>query len=269
MNVKEVFGFVGGGRVTRLLLTGLRRAQALPHKVVIYDPDPSAIGKLAAILGDRLVPAKGNAAVASESALVFLAVHPPVMEAACAQVGPALGADATVISLVPTITTRRLARLLGGFSRIVRMIPNAPSLMGHGFNPVTFSAELGQEDRTQLQELFRHWGVSPEVPEGHLEAYAVLTGMGPTYFWFQWLTLKELAVRLGLAPRDAEQALAEMLHGAVEILFASDLTPEEVLDLIPSYPLKKDEDAIQSILRDRLWGVAEKLRSATQSVPWA
>jgi hypothetical protein len=40
------------------------------------------------------------------------------------------------------------------------------------------------------------------VPEEALEAYAILAAMGPTCFWFQWQTMRELAAAFGLVPAD-------------------------------------------------------------------
>ena len=38
--------FVGGGRITRILLQGLKRKNALPEKVIVCDPDTSMHGNL-------------------------------------------------------------------------------------------------------------------------------------------------------------------------------------------------------------------------------
>ena len=41
-------GFIGGGRVTRILAGGWRRAAAVPDELLVYDPDPHAIEVLRA-----------------------------------------------------------------------------------------------------------------------------------------------------------------------------------------------------------------------------
>jgi hypothetical protein len=55
--------------------------------------------------------------------------------------------------------------------------------------------------------------------------------MGPTYFWFQWQTLREIAESFGLAPAEADRALRAMLDGAVRTFFDAGLAAEQVLDL--------------------------------------
>jgi pyrroline-5-carboxylate reductase len=135
---------------------------------------------------------------------------------------------------------------------------------GRGYNPVVYSDSLTAADRSSLVSLCRCWGQSPEVREEHLEAYAILTGMGPTYFWFQWPELERLGREFGLRQSEALQAVAAMLHGALDALFHSGLPAEQVLDLIPVYPLKNDEEAIRHIFRDRLVALYQKLKAATR-----
>ncbi|MCX7006697.1 MAG: hypothetical protein NTY53_05515, partial [Kiritimatiellaeota bacterium] len=138
--------------------------------------------------------------------IVFLAVHPPMMAATVAAIKGALTHNALVISLAPKFTTTVLGGLLGGFNRIARVIPNAPSVIGQGFNPVTFGPALTAADQTVIKTLLTPLGECPEVAEGKLEAYAVLTAMGPTYLWFQLQALREVATGFGLS--DAEIVLA-------------------------------------------------------------
>ncbi|MBC7185941.1 MAG: NAD(P)-binding domain-containing protein [Calditrichaeota bacterium] len=264
MGAEGTLGFIGGGRVTRLLLEGLRRADGLPRQVVVYDPEVNNIERLSTIVGDLLVKADNSRAVAEVADWVFLAVHPPVAAEVCGQIKSALKRDATLISLIPTIRLHHLSGMLNGFNRIVRMIPNAPSMIGRGYNPVVYSDGLTAGDRSSLVSLFRHWGESPEVPEEHLEAYAIVTGMGPTYFWFQWLELMRLGTEFGLSEPGAREAMAAMLHGAVDAMFHSQLPAEQVLDLIPVHPLKNDEEAIRQIFQNRLGSLYQKLKTATR-----
>ena len=58
------------------------------------------------------------------------------------------------------------------------MIPNAPSKIGKGYNPVVFSPALNNQEKAALLNLFENCGESPEVPEEQLKAYAILTGVG-------------------------------------------------------------------------------------------
>ena len=99
-----------------------------------------------------------------------------------------------------------------------------------------------------------------EVDEDKLEAYAIVTAMGPTYLWFQLFELFELGKTFGLTDKQAWKGIKKMLKGAVETVDESGLTPEEVMDLVPVKPLGEDEAAIRNAYRTKLTGLYGKLK---------
>jgi pyrroline-5-carboxylate reductase len=255
-------GFIGGGRITRILAGGWARTGSLPARVLVHDPDRRALDALAAdIPGIDVVPADAAAHVD----FLFLALHPPAVLAAVAAARPYLGPTTVVVSLAPKITIAALQQA-AGTSRIVRMIPNAPSIVGRGYNPVAYGVGVDARGRMLLSGLFEPWGLSPEVPESHLEAYALLTGMGPTYFWYQWQTLRELSVELGLPETEADAAMRSMVEGALATLLDAGLTPAATMDLIPVKPLADVERTVIDAYRAALPALYAKIRPAVESL---
>jgi pyrroline-5-carboxylate reductase len=247
MNHKTI-GFIGGGRITRLMLEGWKRAKALPAQIVVSDPQPTA-GRTTA-----------NNRDAAGQDIVFLAVHPPVLADTIAGIKDALKPGALLVSLAPKFTIAKLSGLLGGFDRIARMIPNAPSIIGQGFNPTAFGPALGEADRTALTGLLTPLGDCPVVAEAKLEAYAILSAMGPTYFWFQLQALREMAASCGLTEEEIKPALKRMICGATRTLLESGLSPAEVMDLIPVKPFGEDEATIRNVFLTKLPVVYAKIK---------
>ena len=140
------------------------------------------------------------------------------------------------------------------------MIPNAPSIVGRGYNPIAYGSSLSEQDRRDLTGLFAGLGESPEVEERKLESYAILTAMGPTYLWPQWYELLSLARSFGLTGTEASAGLAAMVTGAVAAMNEGGLSPEEVQDLIPVKPLADLQPTILEGYRTKLTAVAEKIR---------
>jgi pyrroline-5-carboxylate reductase len=140
------------------------------------------------------------------------------------------------------------------------MIPNAASVVGAGYNPIAFSSTLSESDRSSLISLLSPLGQSPVVPDENLEAYAIVTAMGPTYLWFQLSALKELALGFGLDEVDAEAGIKSMVIGAAKTMFESGMSEEEVIDLIPVKPIGEDEPSITAIYNTKLQSLFEKLK---------
>ena len=244
--------FIGGGRVARILLEGWKVAGYEPARVVVVEPDEEALHLLRQV-GPEITTAESGDV--SDCELVFLAVHPPAMQEAMKSIAGKLAPQAVVVSLVPKIQCATIAEALGT-EQVVRMIPNAPSAIGKGFNPVFFSAGIVPETKQELHALFAPWGEHPDVEEADLEAYAVISAMGPTYFWYQVQALRDLGVSFGLDPQATDEAVSKMLEGAVDCLLAKG---PESMDLIPVRPLQELEPTVKEAYDSKLKGVFGKL----------
>jgi pyrroline-5-carboxylate reductase len=260
MNMKQIsIGCIGGGRVVRILLHGWREAGVLPENIIVSDPSTGALDQIAREFPEIRVVQDGNTLAAGQD-LVFLAVHPQDAGKILGAIGPALKPRAIVISLMPRLTIAQLSGMLGGFDRIVRTIPNAPAMVLYGYTPVVFSQAIATGDRAMVGTLLESIGRYFDVPEQDLEAYAVISAMGPTYLWFQLYELEKIAVSFGLSPERAADAVRKMAEGTVQTMTWSHLTPEQVMDLVPVRPLGEDEAAIKEIYRKRLPALFQKLK---------
>jgi pyrroline-5-carboxylate reductase len=258
MSQKSV-GFVGSGRIASILLEGWARKAALPARIVVSDVNPATASALQARFAG--VESSGtDIAAAAGQEVVLLAVHPPAIKDVTPSLAAALKPDAVLVSLAPKVTSAKLSDLLGGFTRIARMIPNAPSIVGRGFNPIAFGEALSPTEREELLQLFAAWGECPEVPEGHLEAYAIVSAMGPTYFWPQLYELRSLGESFGLSAKEAMISIDKMLWGAVATMADGGLSPEAVMDLVPVKPLEGMQAEVLEQYRTKLSGLMEKLR---------
>jgi pyrroline-5-carboxylate reductase len=251
-------GFIGGGRVARIFLTGWSRAGRSLSSILIADPNAEALARLQAQFPAIVVTS--DLAQAAAQDIVFLATHPPALADAAGRAARALRADAILVSLAPKFTIAKLTELLGGFARIARSNPNAPSVIGAGLNPIVFGPALAPADRAVVRELFAPLGDNPEVDEAKIEAYAVFTAMGPTYLWFQLQALRELAVSFGLSSAEADAGLKRMVCGAARTLVDSGLSPAEVMDLVPVKPLAEMEPTVAAWYRERLPALFQKIK---------
>ena len=254
----KTIGFIGGGRITRIFLEGWQRAQMLPARIVVSDCNTDALAKIKAHWPSVETTSTSTAAAGQD--IVFLAVHPPVMAEVCAGLKGALKPDALVVSLAPKFTVAKLTEFLGAFARLARVIPNAPSLIGQGYNPVSFASALRDSDKSELRALLEPLGECLEVAEPKLEAYAILSAMGPTYLWFQLQALREVAAGFGLTDAEIAPALKRAVCGGTRTLLESGLSPAEVMDLIPVKPLAEMEARVTEMYRTRLPALYQKIK---------
>jgi pyrroline-5-carboxylate reductase len=257
MNEKTI-GFIGGGRIARIFLEGWSRAKALPSNIIVSDSKTESLAKLKAAFPSIQTEEKISAAVGQD--IVFLAVHPPVMAEVLSGIKASIKPSTILVSLAPKFTIAKISGMLGGFNGIARVIPNAPSIIGAGFNPVSFAPGIGDANKAALRDLLAPFGDCPEVAEEKLEGYAILSAMGPTYLWFQLQALREVAAGFGLSEEDIATAMKRMVCGGTRTLLESGLSPSEVMDLIPVKPLAEMEPQVIEMYRTRLPGIYQKIK---------
>ncbi|RPI03112.1 MAG: pyrroline-5-carboxylate reductase [Ignavibacteriae bacterium] len=259
MNNKSV-GFIGGGRITNIILQGWKRAGKLPQRILVTDTNAETLEKLKTGL-PQIETVVHNVKIPAACDIVMIGVHPPVIGEVLQEIKSVVKPTTTVISLAPKVTIGKISELLGGLQNIARVNPNAPSIVNAGYDPVAFSRTMSTEAKNDVLELFLALGECPEVPEELLEAYALTTAMGPTYFWFQLYELQELAISFGISPDALKKGIPRMLDGALKTMYESGLTPAEVMDLVPVKPLGEEEETIKGHYRNRLSALYKKLKS--------
>jgi pyrroline-5-carboxylate reductase len=251
----ETLGFVGGGRVARILIGGWQHQGTRLGTLCVHEPDDQAFAALQPLAPDcRRVDLRE----AASADVVFIGVHPPAFASVLPQMRPSIRPETVVVSLAPKLTVETLSERCGT-TRVARVIPNAPSLIGQGYNPMAFGAACDAYAKDVVLALFSPLGKAPEVDETDLEAYAILTGMGPTYFWYQWQALREVVRTLGLKGDAADEALGAMVSGAIATLLDSGLSPDAVMDLVPVKPLAAQEPAMRAAYLEDLPALHAKI----------
>lgn len=250
-------GFIGGGRVTRILLQGFKNRNLDFGKVVVSDTNPDAVTKLRHQFPNVL---SGDVKAAAGQKLVFISLHPPVIMDTLESIKGDVRADSAVISLAPKINLAKLSSKLEHVKNIARLIPNATSFINEGYNPVTFSPGFDPKRKKSALDLLNLLGNTFEVSEDKLESYAIMSAMLPTYFWFQWNELAGIGSKIGLSDDESRKSIYETLLASLDLMYKSNLAPAEVMDLIPVKPIGEHEPQITEIYKTKLLALFEKIK---------
>lgn len=250
-------GFIGGGRITKIFLQALANKKAEFKSIVVFDINAEVMKALKHQF-PQIVIAE-NAQQAASQPIVFIALHPPVIMETLDKIAETVSDNALVISLAPKISFEKISSKLKT-ANIARMIPNATSYINEGYNPMTFAEGFAKNEKSALLEILELLGKTFEVAETKLEAYALLSAMLPTYFWFQWNELTMLGDPMGLTAEESNAAIQQTLLAAMNLFFESGISPEQVMDLIPVKPIGEHQAQITEIYQTKLLGLFEKIK---------
>jgi pyrroline-5-carboxylate reductase len=250
-------GFIGGGRITRIILQAFHNKEVSLTKVVVYDTNPEVLSALKKQFpGIEIADTAGTAA---KQEIVFIALHPPVIMETLDKIQSEIAETSVVISLAPKISLEKIGSVLKT-GNIARMIPNATSFINEGYNPITFSSGFDSDKKQMVLEMIVELGYFFETEEAKLESYAIISAMLPTYFWFQWEECCKIGMQTGLTETESREAVFETLYAAMNLMFNSGLTFNQVDDLIPVKPIGGNEEEIKTILNYKLLGLFEKIK---------
>ncbi len=250
-------GFIGGGRITKIFLQALANKNFEFQSVVVFDTNAEVILALKQQF-PKIVVAE-TPEQAAQQPTVFIALHPPVIMESLDNIAGVITPDTLVISLAPKITIEKIRSKLNT-PHVARMIPNATSYINQGYNPVTFAKDFNPKEKALFLQQMEVLGTTFEVEEPKLEAYALLSAMLPTYFWFQWKELAKLGDPMGLTEEESKVAIQQTLQAAMNLYFESGLSPEQVMDLIPVKPIGEHQQQISEIYQTKLMGLFEKIK---------
>ena len=257
MELKSL-GFIGGGRITKIFLQALANKQTELPSVLVCDTNPEALNALKKQFPK--IQATDSCKLAAKQEIVFIALHPPVIMETLEQIKESVSVKTQVVSLAPKISIEKVASKLTT-KNIARMIPNATSYINEGYNPVSFSDEYSSGEKQSLFGMLKTLGSTFKVEESKLEAYAMISAMLPTYFWFQWKEIQNLGLQMGLNELESKETVQQTLSAAIDLLYNSELNYNEVIDLIPVKPIGDHETQISEIYRSKLMGLFQKIKS--------
>lgn len=172
--------------------------------------------------------------VAESADLIIIAVKPHYVPEVMAEMQRHLKKKPLVVSVAAGLTLSTLSQGLPKGTRIIRVMPNTPSLIGKGASGYSRGEHATEADAATVGELLAAVGVAVEVPEHLLDAVTGVSGSGPAYIYTVIEALADGGVRAGL-PRDtALQLAAQTVSGAAEMVLTTGRHPAVLRDEVTS-----------------------------------
>lgn len=230
-NAPPRIGFIGFGNMAEAILKGAVERQVLdPAHVLVTDVSQERQSH--AQRHHAVRPMADNGALAAECDVVLFAVKPANMPEVLREIAPQARPHHLFLSVCAGVTTAAIESGLRTDDcprpRVVRVMPNTPSLIGEGLAGICRGAHATTEDLHLPLRLFRAVGEAVEVDESMMNAVTALTGSGPAYVFYLIESLIAGGARLGFSEEQSEAMVLQMVLGAARLAKESGVKPEEL-----------------------------------------
>lgn len=225
-------GFIGAGQMATALAQGFVRAGLIHgEQLTAHDPASAAAERFAANLPGTTIAAS-NRAVVDKANAIFLAVKPQHMPTVLNELAPSAGGK-LFISVAAGVTLDQLSSGLKS-SRVIRVMPNTPCLIGKGASAFALGTGALAEDAKLVEQLLKTVGVVFPVDEKLLDTVTGLSGSGPAFVYAMIEALSDGGVRMGLPRAIATTLAAQTVAGAAEMVLSSGEHPAVLKDRVAS-----------------------------------
>lgn len=221
-------GIIGCGAMGAALARGIASSGAVsPADIRLYDRDKKRAEAAAGEWGLRV--AAGPEVLLQKSRYLFVAVKPQDVAGAVNSWKKHFQPGAhLLISLAAGVTMQFYRELLPAGSKIIRLMPNTPCLIGEGAIAMSTGSGVGAGEAAEIKELLAGLGLTLAVPEKLLDAVTGLSGSGPAYLYLFVEALVDAGVNAGLDHESASKLALQTVLGAARMLQESGRPPAEL-----------------------------------------
>lgn len=229
-------GFIGGGNMAEALIRGLVAHKLFkPADLIASDVDANRRRRLARTF--KIAVTENNLEVIKDARAVLIAVKPQQIDQVLREIGSSGQRlkERVFISIAAGIPLQRITDALGPHARVIRVMPNAPAMVGRGMAAMVRAPGASKADQAFALKIFKTVGDAVTIQdEAWLDGVTALSGSGPAYVYLFARALADAATSEGI-PRDLALRMAlKTIEGAEYNMRVSKLAPEDLIRIVAS-----------------------------------
>ena len=207
MYENKKIGFIGGGMVAEAIIRGLILHGHNAANIYVSDPSEKR-RELLSILNKKLNIDVSNNTTVEQSEIVIMAVKPQVFISVAEDIKISQSQQNTMImSVAAGIEMKQMQNIFGDKTKICRVMPNTPCLVGQGISAL-IQSNLSESEIVLATYIFNSVGKTIWIQdEEWMHTITAVSGSGPAYF-FHMMNLLKLAGNKAGIPEEISKALA-------------------------------------------------------------
>lgn len=224
-------GFIGCGNMGSALVRAMADSGMKSDLLYVFDLDNKKTRELSSKY--KLNAADSVEEICKESDILIIAVKQGQISGLFDKKACDLLENKLVVSIAAGITLAFLKNLLSK-SRIIRVMPNTPAMIGEGVIAYSTEESCTDTDIADFEEMFSLCGLVYPFKESLMDAVTGLSGSGPAFVFAAINAMAEGGVKKGIPKDVALSMAAKTFLGSAKMVLSTKEHPEVLKDKVTS-----------------------------------
>lgn len=214
---QQKIAFIGAGNMSRSIISGLISSDYPSDHVMASNPSQP---KLDALKADHnILITNDNDAAIKWADIVVLSVKPQLMENVCQSFSIDDIDNKLFVTLAAGIPSARYYDYFNAPIKLVRVMPNTPSLLGLGMSGIYAANGINDDDKTVISHIMQAVGEVLWVnDEKHIDSVIACSGSSPAYFFLMMEYMQKSAIEMGLTEKESRLLIQQAALGAAQMV---------------------------------------------------
>ncbi|PGL69132.1 pyrroline-5-carboxylate reductase [Bacillus sp. AFS055030] len=229
MNKK--IGFIGCGKMAQAMIGGLIDSKVIEkHQIFVSARSNETLVKVKDLY--QVQTLNSNIDLAKQVDYLFLAVKPDLYPTIIEEIKEFVSINTVIITIAAGITLEGVEKSFGKEVKIIRTMPNTPSLVREGMSALCHNQLVTDDELAEVMEIFNSFGKCELVSEKLMDAIPAISGSSPAYVYLMIEALADGAVLQGIKRDQAYKLAAQAVLGAAKMVLETELHPGELKDQV-------------------------------------
>ncbi|NRA72369.1 MAG: pyrroline-5-carboxylate reductase [Gammaproteobacteria bacterium] len=216
MEQKKI-AFIGAGNMARSIISGLC-AQHYPASLIMAsNPSQDKLDQLRQDFGIETTNDNNHALAWAD--VIILGVKPHMIAQVASEMATPKLADKLFISIIAGVLSQRYNDYFKQPIRLIRSMPNTPSLLGKGMTGIYAPDNIEINDRLIAEQILQSVGEILWVEqESDIDTVTACSGSSPAYFFLMMEYMQQSAMKMGMSAEDSRKLIQQAALGAAEMV---------------------------------------------------
>ena len=222
-------GFIGSGKMASAIIKGLiNKRFAEPSEIIASQAEKDGLEEKSKTLGIKIT--LNNKEVIENSDVIFFATKPNQIMNVIDEIKDSIKPKHLIVSICAGITIQKLQTTLPAGTRIIRVMPNTPALVGEGMSGMVGGSHATKEDLDYIKKLLETIGKCIVVPdETQIDIVTAISGSGPAFFYKVINEIARAGEKLGMEYDKALLLSIQTAIGSAKMALNRDISMEQLI----------------------------------------